>query len=102
MAQKSITKEHIHLAILESPLDSLVQTLAISKLKQSAEDVDRVLKNILFHPPENRYRDTEAIMNLIYPIFSDNKVPDPNARDTFRKVYKALGGSGDAEYEVQS
>jgi len=102
MDQTPITKEDIHLAILNSPLDSLVQTLAISKLKQSAELVEKVIRDLPFRSPEDRIPEANSIMGLIYQIFTDNSVPESNARDTYRNVYEALGGAGDVQYEVQS
>lgn len=89
-----------------SPLDDEVKEVAKEVIKYGLLCVEKISQRYateeMIQGDDYIGMATQNIIDLLSPGFLKMGVPGPNGNDTFRHIYRALGGKNPLNWEVSS
>jgi len=90
--------------IHQSPLEDTVKADLVRAVEANRNEFSKLADLLPFTAPEafdGLYKKiTDIAWKLAVPVFRQYRVPQPNARDIYRHVLGALGGTSQTPYEV--
>lgn len=105
--RESYSVDGIVEGINKSPLQDDTKRDAIAAVRASSEQLNLLFEHGKHKPPENNYEGVVvwhsmgSVMETLTPVFEKHDVAPPQGRDTLRYVYRAIGGRGPVDFEVQ-